>query len=442
MHLRRVSFDARTPTILAACALSSPMRIVFFSAEPLEYGGGWERFLLTVVPQLATHLDRGDTVEIITTTAGFFRQLCFASSFIPPLAITPIFRESPRAIRRTLGEITYTQAELRDLPALFAQVDVIYTTNNPICLLLVAAFLPPTTRLIVGTHSPDHFPRLDTLDARIRKATFASEWYHRLLTRADALHANNTTSYRQLQKTFPHLPIAYIPNPFAAETFDAQRRRHRRRHTGACRLLWLGRLHPQKGIADLVVIAEHLARRRLAGRVQLTIAGDGEERRTVEQLVQRYPALIRYVGHIPHRRIPALIQRHDLLLVTSHFESFGYTVVESQALGVPALSYDIPGPADLITDGETGWLVRTPGAFLRTLTRIIGGELRCDPERIRSALDHLTPERTIPPLADLIRSVGSPSRTRHGQPGAVQRGLDPSRATRAQRRPSGRRPAA
>jgi glycosyltransferase involved in cell wall biosynthesis len=47
----------------------------------------------------------------------------------------------------------------------------------------------------------------------------------------------------------------------------------------------------------------------------------------------------------------------DVLLVTSNRESFGLTIVEAMARGVPVVATRCGGPEELISDGETGFLV-------------------------------------------------------------------------------------
>jgi glycosyltransferase involved in cell wall biosynthesis len=54
--------------------------------------------------------------------------------------------------------------------------------------------------------------------------------------------------------------------------------------------------------------------------------------------------------------LPELLAAADLLVLPSARESFGQVIVEAMACGVPAIAAASLGPANIIRDGETGWL--------------------------------------------------------------------------------------
>jgi glycosyltransferase involved in cell wall biosynthesis len=58
-----------------------------------------------------------------------------------------------------------------------------------------------------------------------------------------------------------------------------------------------------------------------------------------------------------HDELPAFLSASDALVLASVREQFGSVLVEAMACGLPAIAVDRFGPADIVEDGATGWLV-------------------------------------------------------------------------------------
>jgi glycosyltransferase involved in cell wall biosynthesis len=58
-----------------------------------------------------------------------------------------------------------------------------------------------------------------------------------------------------------------------------------------------------------------------------------------------------------HDELPAFLSASDVLVLASVREQFGSVLVEGMACGLPAVAVDRFGPADIVEDGATGWLV-------------------------------------------------------------------------------------
>jgi glycosyltransferase involved in cell wall biosynthesis len=63
------------------------------------------------------------------------------------------------------------------------------------------------------------------------------------------------------------------------------------------------------------------------------------------------------LGRLPRRELYERMARAHCLLLPSVREGWGLVVVEANAVGTPAVGYDVPGIRDSIRDGETGVLV-------------------------------------------------------------------------------------
>jgi glycosyltransferase involved in cell wall biosynthesis len=62
-------------------------------------------------------------------------------------------------------------------------------------------------------------------------------------------------------------------------------------------------------------------------------------------------------GWHDHDALPELLHASDVLVLPSVREQFGQVLVEAMACAVPTIAVDRYGPARIVRDGETGWLV-------------------------------------------------------------------------------------
>lgn len=123
-------------------------------------------------------------------------------------------------------------------------------------------------------------------------------------------------------------------------------------------LLFLGRIHPDKGTHEAIEAA------RLAG-LPLVIAGvvhdEGYHRTLVEPFVDG--TTVSYVGPVgPTERDRLLGGAVALLHLIGFDEPFGLSVVESMAAGTPVIAYPRGSMPELVDVGVTGFLVTDPVA--------------------------------------------------------------------------------
>ena len=66
---------------------------------------------------------------------------------------------------------------------------------------------------------------------------------------------------------------------------------------------------------------------------------------------------MRFLGPLPREGVLELFRAADATLLSSSWENFPHTVVESLAVGTPVISTRVGGVAEVVTDGENGLLV-------------------------------------------------------------------------------------
>jgi len=117
-------------------------------------------------------------------------------------------------------------------------------------------------------------------------------------------------------------------------------------------LCWLGRIAPEKALEDAVAAAQ-------ATGTPLKILGQMQDTAYWQQIQKAYPdAPIEYQGFLPTAQMQAVLRECRALLVTSRWvEAFGNVAIEALACGVPVIAYQRGGPAEIVRDGKSGWLV-------------------------------------------------------------------------------------
>ena len=125
-----------------------------------------------------------------------------------------------------------------------------------------------------------------------------------------------------------------------------------------------GRLTKQKGQQYLIDIARNLDDAGI--EFTLFIAGTGELQKYLENKIKEYKLenkviLLGFVSNIA-----AFMNSVDIFLLTSEWEGFGYVLVEAMACSKPAIAYDITSNPEIISDNETGCLIKFPDTTLFT----------------------------------------------------------------------------
>ncbi|HEU5347532.1 MAG TPA: glycosyltransferase [Ktedonobacterales bacterium] len=120
-------------------------------------------------------------------------------------------------------------------------------------------------------------------------------------------------------------------------------------------LFFAGRISPEKGVEDALAIAE-------AADMPLTLAGDIYDNRYYEQHIaprlEHLGGRVRYLGSVARSDLHRLMGESLAVLCPAHWEEpFGLVACEAQAAGTPVIAYRRGGLAEVVADGETGYLI-------------------------------------------------------------------------------------
>jgi glycosyltransferase involved in cell wall biosynthesis len=194
------------------------------------------------------------------------------------------------------------------------------------------------------------------------------------------------TTFRQAFPDYPGI-VATVGNGVDVDRFHPRDKPIEDEPGRKRRILFVGRVSPEKGIHTLIEAFAEVAKR--FDDVELHIAGphgalspdfitslSPDPRVTallrfydkwgtclyqshLEELIAKHGIgdRVRFLGNVPHRELVATYQNADVVANASLSESFGISVVEGMACGLPVVGTRIGGMCESIVNGGTGMLV-------------------------------------------------------------------------------------
>ena len=202
----------------------------------------------------------------------------------------------------------------------------------------------------------------------------------RFANHCDAVIAPSQTLSRVLAEWGITTPIRVVPNGIELERFHAAQRAATRRENAPPTAVYLGRLAPEKNVAEL--LRAFAATRKIAPDAQLKIIGDGPLEEELKNLARELhlEKSVTFCGALPYEKVPAALAECDVFASHSTSEVHPLTFIEAMAAGLPCLGVPSPGVSDTIQDGENGWLALPPN-----FARVLASALSDSSERRRRA---------------------------------------------------------
>jgi len=169
-------------------------------------------------------------------------------------------------------------------------------------------------------------------------------------------------------------------------------------------LVFIGRLHPVKGL-DCLVSALGMLRRQGGPGFHTVLVGDGSQRQVLErQAAAQAPGCITFAGAADHDRVADWMRAADVLCLPSRMEGLPNVVLEAHACGIPVVASRVGGIPEQVND-DNGILV-PPGdarALAEALARAF--ERRWDAGVIRRSVQWADWKVTAQAYVDLYRDA-------------------------------------
>jgi glycosyltransferase involved in cell wall biosynthesis len=212
------------------------------------------------------------------------------------------------------------------------------------CMLKIMMSLPYVISLR-GGDVPGHVPGISgmhTMTAPLRRA---------ILNASHGIVANSLSLAQKSFEADPY-PVSVIPNGVDTEFF-----RPRPRQDTPFRILYAGRLHPEKNLSFLLDQLELFSRdERIPFELHIAGEGPGEAdlRAHADSLSIRHRVV--WHGWCGRDDLRTLYQEAACLVNSSFYEGMSNVILEAMASGIPVVASSVPGNTDLIDHGKTGIL--------------------------------------------------------------------------------------
>ncbi len=274
--------------------------------------------------------------------------------------------------------------------------------------VVAAALARDDARIVVTEHV--------TFLPKVFAQAGARRMYGEMLARVDRLLCVGRYLHDLVAERFPEHAdkLRVVPNPIDFDRFTTRPAPP----AEPLRWLYVGRMMKHKGVRTLVDAFAEIAAEE--PRATLTLVGSGpleaELRARIAELglgdriTQRPP--------VPPDRVAGLMHEHDLLVHASHLETFGMTIVEAVATGMPVMVARSQGPAETLhgLDGVAGVLFEVtddPAVIAAAYRRLRAQWASLDPVKAQAELETRYGREAVgAQLRDIYREVlAEPART-------------------------------
>lgn len=319
------------------------MRIVQVAPWYHPHLGGVESHVETLSRELAS---RGHDVTVVTTRHG---------PSVPDSEVLDgvrVVRVPPRAVLLRTPIVPKMRGVLQGMP-----MDVVHAHSPPPLGAHYATRIAKRRGVpsVVTYHCDVELPSpLGSLvEALYRRSLGAST-----LRRADRVIVTTRTYAATSRAVWRHNPVV-IPNAVDHRRFrpdlDGMALRAKLGIPAArAVVLLVARVVPHKGIEHLLEAA------RLLRDTTVLIAGEGSSLASMRVLAGRLGVsdVVRFLGRVPPASLPSLYAACDVFVLpsVSRLEAFGIAALEAMACAKPVVVTDIPGPREVIVDGQEGLL--------------------------------------------------------------------------------------
>lgn len=166
--------------------------------------------------------------------------------------------------------------------------------------------------------------------------------------------------------------IEIIPNGVDVDKFD----KIKTEKTDKFKILYVGRLHPQKGLKYLIRAAKKIIQNNPEVEFHLIGSGSLEQELRREVKETGLSDYFKFKGEVFNEDLIREYKSADLFVLPSIYEGQPLTLLEAWAAKLPVVATDVGGNKDFIQEGVNGYLVepRNPEKLAEAITEAMENE--------------------------------------------------------------------
>jgi D-inositol-3-phosphate glycosyltransferase len=241
-------------------------------------------------------------------------------------------------------------------------------------------------------HTLGKLKRLVAQTPEEAEGSYRIEGESQVISRVDRIVASTTTEKEQLEKLYgaegekievipPGVDLTHfypIPPDEAKEFVGIPLEKRM--------LLFVGRIEPLKGIKTLLRAIKYINENNqdeknlclavIGGDLQDENGQGSTEMQLMQQLREEYGLqdMVTFLGKRSQDSLPYYYSAAEMVIMPSHYESFGMVALESMACGTPVIASLVGGLIHLVEDGVTGYHVPVddPLALSQRISSLLG----------------------------------------------------------------------
>lgn len=206
-----------------------------------------------------------------------------------------------------------------------------------------------------------------------------------------------TSEYQKkyIETTLSAKNIHVIPNGIDTNLFRPAPKQPQSEKT---KLLFIGRLHPEKNLLNLLDALEKIP-------VKLLIIGKGSLEPDIRKRAKDLGVDLEIIPSVPNSKLPTIYNATNIYIQPSLYEGNPKTILEAMSCGLPVIASNVRGINTVIRHSETGFLCTTDSASIRhaidtlikdaTLRELLGANARKTIEAKYAMMNSLRQELRI-----------------------------------------------